>query len=200
MTSTLPVLIGRHVRLEPLAEAHREGLRAACDADKDIWTALYPIPMNGEHLDVWWTRVERERAAGTMEPMVAVVGGEVVGCSCFYIDAANKRVEIGNTYWRTDMRGGALNPEAKRLMLAHAFEGNLIEGGANVVQFKVDAINARSRAAVSKLGAHLDGVIRHDRITWTGRVRDTCVFSILAEEWPMVRDKLEARLVALATG
>ena len=64
-------------------------------------------------------------------------------------------------------------------------------------QFKVDAINARSRAAVAKLGARLDGIIRNDRIVWTGRQRDTCVFSILAGEWPMVRDKLEARLMAV---
>lgn len=201
MTHTAPILAGRFVRLEPLAEPHREPLRAACDADPEIWTALYPFPMNGPHLDAWWTRVERDRRAGGFQAMAGVADEEVVGCSCFVLDPANLRVEIGNTYWRPEARGGAVNPEAKLLMLAHAFTpGGLFTEGAHVVQFRVDAANARSRAAVSKLGAHLDGIVRRDRITWTGRVRDTCIFSITAEEWPMVRDKLEARLTALATG
>lgn len=197
MSTTLPVLDGRFVRLEPLEEAHREPLRAACDADREIWTALYPLPMNGPHLDVWWTRLVGDpNRAG----YAVVHHGEVVGCSLFTRDTANRRVEIGNTYYRPDARGGPINPEAKMLMLGHAFApGGLLDEGANLVQFRVDAINARSRAAVTKLGAHLDGIERHDRITWTGRVRDTCVFSILSEEWPMVRDKLEARLMALST-
>jgi RimJ/RimL family protein N-acetyltransferase len=195
-----PTLNGQHIRLEPLDETHREGLRAACDADIEVWSALYPIPMQGLHLDDWWRRVMHERDAGTLAPMIGLVGDRVAGCSCFYLDPANRRVEIGNTYWAPAHRGSGVNPEAKMLMLAHAFApGGLYPDGANVVQFKVDAINTRSRAAVTKLGAHLDGIVRHDRITWTGRVRDTCVFSILAEEWPMVRDKLEARLIALAS-
>ena len=198
MLTTAPVLEGRFVRLEPLAEAHREPLRAACDADPDVWAALYPFPMNGEHLDTWWRRIEREQASGTMQAYVGIAGGEVVGCSTFVLDRPNRRVEIGNTYWRPEARGGAVNPESKMLMLGQAFApGGVYETGAAVVQFKVDAINARSRAAVAKLGARLDGIIRHDRIVWTGRQRDTCVFSILAGEWPMVRDKLEARLMAV---
>jgi RimJ/RimL family protein N-acetyltransferase len=122
-----------------------------------------------------------------------VQNGETVGCSLFTLDAANRRVEIGNTYLHPSVRGGRANPDAKRAMLAHAFDG-----GAHCVQFRVDALNLRSRAAVKKLGAHEDGLLRADRITWTGRVRDTVVFSILHEEWPMVRDKLDARLAALS--
>lgn len=199
MAETSGILQGRFVRLEPLAERHREPLRAACDADLAIWTELYPFPMNGPHLDEWWALMETDRAAGRRIAYAAVGQGEVVGCSCYYLDAANLRVEIGGTYWRPDARGGAVNPDAKLLMLAHAFApGGLYDAGANVVQFKVDAANARSRAAVARLGAHLDGIVRHDRIVWTGRVRDTCVFSITREEWPMVSDKLEARLTALA--
>jgi len=199
MSVSHPVLEGRFVRLEPLASIHREALRAACAVDAEIWTALYPISMAGEHFDVWWERILRETTEGRLLAYLGVAGGEVVGCSLFFLDPPNRRVEIGNTYWRPEARGGGVNPEAKMLMLAHAFAPKgLYEAGALVVQFKVDAINARSRAAVAKLGAHLDGIVRHDRITWTGRVRDTCIFSILAEEWPMVRDKLEARLMALA--
>ncbi len=197
MSHHAPALHGRFVHLEPLTEAHREPLRAACDADTEVWAALYPYPMNGPHLDDWWAGMEKERRAGSKLAMAGIVDGAVGGLSCFMLDAPNRRVEIGNTYWRPDIRGGAVNPEAKMLMLAHAFApGGLYPEGANVVQFKVDNLNVRSRSAVIKLGAHLDGVIRHDRIVWTGRVRDTCVFSILAEEWPMVRDKLEARLTA----
>jgi RimJ/RimL family protein N-acetyltransferase len=86
-----------------------------------------------------------------------------------------------------------VNPAAKRLLMAHAFES-----GVRRVQYKVDAINARSRAAVLKLGAIQEGILRQDRVTWTGRVRDTVVFSILADEWPAVRDRLDARLAAFA--
>jgi len=102
-------------------------------------------------------------------------------------------VEIGGTYYGPDLRGGAVSPAAKRLLLANAFES-----GARRVQFKVDAINARSRAAVLKLGAIQEGILRQERVTWTGRVRDTVVFSILADEWPAVRDRLDARLATFA--
>lgn len=200
MAGTDAILEGRHLRLEPLEERNREPLRAACDADPAIWAELYPFPMNGEHLDAWWRGYERDRAAGLRAGYAVVHQGEVVGLSTYLLDEPNLRVEIGNTYYRPEARGGVVNPAAKLLMLNHAFTpGALYAEGANVVQFKVDALNARSRAAVARLGAHLDGIIRRDRITWTGRVRDTCVFSITREEWPMVRDKLEARLTALAT-
>jgi RimJ/RimL family protein N-acetyltransferase len=199
MSAAHPVLEGRFVHLEPLASRHREPLRAACAADTDIWATLFPVSMVGEQFDVWWERVASETAAGRLLSYAGLSHGEVVGCSNFFLDPPNRRVEVGNTYWRPSARGRGVNPEAKMLMLAHAFTpGGLYDHGALVVQFKVDAINTRSRAAVAKLGAHLDGIIRHDRITWTGRVRDTCIFSIVHEEWPMVRDKLEARLMALA--
>ena len=106
----------------------------------------------------------------------------------------NATLEIGGTYYRPELRGGAVNPAAKRLLMAHAFES-----GARRVQYKVDAINARSRAAVLKLGAIQEGILRQDRVTWTGRVRDTVVFSILADEWPAVRERLDARLAAIGS-
>jgi RimJ/RimL family protein N-acetyltransferase len=84
-----------------------------------------------------------------------------------------------------------VNPAAKRLMLGHAFES-----GCRRLVFRVDAINARSRAAVLKLGAVQDGILRQDRVTWTGRIRDTVIFSVLADEWPDVRDRLDERLGA----
>jgi RimJ/RimL family protein N-acetyltransferase len=87
-----------------------------------------------------------------------------------------------------------VNPSAKRLMMGHAFES-----GARRVVYRVDAINARSRAAVLKLGAVQEGILRQDRVTFTGRVRDTVIFSVLADEWPAVRDRLDARLTAFAS-
>ena len=101
-------------------------------------------------------------------------------------------MEIGGTYYHPDVRGGAVNPAAKRLLMGEAFAR-----GARRVQYRVDAINARSRAAVLKLGATQEGILRQDMLTWTGRVRDTVVFSVVADEWPTVRDRLDSRLAAL---
>lgn len=183
------VLENRHVRLEPMVEAHREDLRAACDADPATWTDLYPYSMAGEHFDKSWARMYADPPADRMNYAV-VIGGRCLGVSSYLtVDPANRSLEIGGTYYHPDIRGGPANPSAKRLLMAHAFES-----GARRVQFKVDAINARSRAAVLKLGAVQEGILRRDRVTWTGRIRDTVVFSVLAEEWPGVRDGLDARL------
>ena len=100
-------------------------------------------------------------------------------------------MEIGFTYYAPDVRGGAVNPAAKRLLLGHAFDA-----GAQRVQFRVDAINARSRAAVLKLGAVQEGILREDKVTWTGRIRSTVVFSVLPSEWPAVRERLDTRLAS----
>jgi len=184
-------LEGRFVRLEPLAEGHRQALRAACEADQAIWD-LYPYSMAGTGFEPYWTRSMRRIEAGEAVIFAVLRAGEVVGVSGFGPDKVNATTEIGGTYLHPDVRGGPVNPEAKRLMLAHAFES-----GARRVQFKVDAANLRSAAAMRKLGAVQDGVLRRDQITWTGRVRDTIVFSILKDEWPAVRDGLDARLAGL---
>jgi RimJ/RimL family protein N-acetyltransferase len=179
-------LIGRRVRLEPLEDRHRDGLRAACAADPEIWQ-IYPYSMLGDEFDRWWHEV-----AGTRRVYAVVCEHRVVGMSSFYaIDRGNRTLAIGSTYFVPEVRGRGINDEAKLLMLQAAF-GH----GARRVEFHVDAINARSRAAVEKLGAKLDGVMRKDRVTWTGRVRDTCVYSLLAEEWPGVAARLEARTAA----
>ena len=182
-------LEGRFVRLEPLEPRHYVGLKAACEADTEIWP-LYPFDMRGIHFDAWAERTAKNLARGDAIAYAVLRDGEVIGVTVYVaIDTPSKRVEIGNTYYRPDMRGGVVNPESKFLMLKHAFDS-----GVRCVQLRVDALNPRSRAAVTKLGAHQDGILRQDRITWTGRTRDTVVFSILAEEWPEVRAKLLARL------
>jgi RimJ/RimL family protein N-acetyltransferase len=178
------------VRLEPIGEQHREDLRGACDADSETWTRLYPFSWAGEHFDPTWAKLMDDVAAERTIAFAVVADGRCRGISCYSaIDPANAAVEIGGTYYAPDWRGGAVNPAAKRLLLGHAFES-----GARRVQFRVDAINARSRAAVLKLGAMQEGVLRQDRVTWTGRIRDTVIFSVLAQEWPAVRAKLDARL------
>ena len=185
------VLEDRFVRLEPMAAEHKAEFRAACAADPQTWEALYPYAMHGEHFEPNWRRFYEEPGPDRMG-FAVIADGRCVGTSSYLrIDAANQSVEIGATYYDPDHRGGVVNPAAKRLMLAHAFAA-----GARRVQFRVDAINARSRAAVLKLGAVQEGVIRQDMVTWNGRVRDSVVFSILADEWPAVRAGLDARLAA----
>lgn len=186
------VLENRHIRLEPMTEAHREDLRAACNADPATWRDLYPYSMEGAQFDTAWTRFYAQPGADRMN-FAIVVEGRCKGVSSYLsVDPLNASLEIGGTYYHPDLRGGAVNPSAKRLLLAHAFDC-----GARRVQFKVDAINARSRAAVLKLGATQEGILRRDRVTWTGRIRDTVIFSVLDEEWPTVRDGLDARLATL---
>lgn len=184
------VLESPFVRLEPIGEQHREGLRGACNADQDVWTRLYPYSWAGEHFDPTWAKLMDDNAKGGTQGYAVLVQGEVVGLTTFYaIDAANAVLEVGGTYYRPEARGGAVNPAAKQLMMGHAFDS-----GARRVVYRVDATNARSRAAVLKLGAVQEGILRHDRVTWTGRIRDTVIFSILAQEWPAVRQRLDERL------
>jgi RimJ/RimL family protein N-acetyltransferase len=181
------------VRLEPLAESHREPLRAACEADRDLWPRLYSFSMIDQAFDESWDRMMRDTALGVWQPYAVLFRAEVVGMSSYLaIEHPHESLEIGGTYYRPEARAGEVNPTAKRLLLSRAFAG-----GANRVQFRVDATNARSRAAVTKLGAAFEGILRHDKIVWTGRRRDTAVFSILADEWPAVRDRLDARLATL---
>ena len=186
------ILENDFVRLEPFEERHREPLRLACDADPELWPALYSISFGGDQFDGSWERLRGFQAAGTWLPFAVIHSGEVVGLSAFIdINANHHTVEIGCTYYRPDARGGVVNPASKRLMLEHAFAG-----GASRVAFQVDALNQRSQAAVTKLGGVREGVMRNDKITWTGRVRSSVIFSILAAEWPEVRTKLDERLAA----
>ncbi len=186
------VLEDRFVRLEPFEDRHREPLRIACDADPDLWAALYYNSLGGEEFDGGWDAMRKQQAKGWRIPFAIIHDGACVGLSTFITpDAKNAAVEIGTTYYRPEARGGVVNPSTKRLMLDHAFAC-----GAGRVAFQVDSINARSRAAMRKLGAVEEGTLRNDKITWTGRVRSSVIFSILAEEWPAVRTRLDERLAA----
>jgi RimJ/RimL family protein N-acetyltransferase len=162
--------------LEPLAEAHRGALKAACAEDAEIW-AIYAVSYDSDHFDASFDALLERRSGRAF----AIFSGErLVGMSCFLgIDAERGVLEIGNTYYVPEMRGTGLNRVVKYLMI-----GRAIECGFRRIEFRVDARNARSQAAMAKLGAVREGVIRAERITWTGHVRDTVLFSILADEWP----------------
>lgn len=163
------------VRLEPLAEAHRAALKAACAEDREIW-AIYAISYDPDHFDASFDAL-LARANG--KAFAIFSGEELVGMSCYIgIEAARGVLEIGNTYYVPALRGGGLNRTVKDLMI-----GRAIDCGFRRIEFRVDARNARSQGAMAKLGAVREGVIRAERITWTGHVRDTVLFSILASEW-----------------
>ena len=116
------VLENRFVRLEPMGDQHKEALRAACEADQDIWTRLYPFSWAGEHFEPTWTMLTTHIAQGQTIGFAVMVGQALAGLTCFSgMDAANAVVEIGGTYYAPDHRGGAVNPAAKRLMMGHAF-------------------------------------------------------------------------------
>lgn len=188
-------LYNAFVTLEPLSETHREPLRAACAADPDIWEAQYSLSLLGEHFDRFWTEKRpADAASGAWRHFAVMIGDRCVGLTAFLkIDRANAGLEIGLTYYAPEARGGPVNPSAKRLLLGEAFEA-----GFGRVQFHVDETNARSRAAVLKLGATFEGVQRWDRIVWTGRRRSTAIYSIIATEWPAVRAALDQRLAAFS--
>jgi len=165
----------RDLRTEPLAEVHREALKAACALDPDIWS-IYALSYDPEHFDASFDAlVSRPNGCA----FAILLEGDLVGMSAYLgIEPERGVLEIGNTYYVPHLRGTGLNRRVKDLMI-----GRAIDCGFRRIEFRVDARNARSQAAMAKLGAVREGVIRAERITWTGHVRDTVLYSILADEW-----------------
>jgi RimJ/RimL family protein N-acetyltransferase len=181
-------LAGRHVTLAPLGREHVDALHAAGQHD-EVWTWL-PWPRPGSVEDMA-RQVEHALSDDDRVPFVVLVGDRVVGTTSYMdIDLTVGGLEIGGTWYTPDVWAGPVNPEAKLLLLGHAFD----DLEAQRVLFKTDALNARSRAAISKLGAAYDGTLRHHRLRSDGSVRDSAYFSVLASEWPAVRAGLRARL------
>ena len=161
---------------ELFAEHHRDALRAACAEDPEIW-AIYANNFGPEGFDA---SIQHYVSNPKNRTFVLFDGDQLAGMSSFIgIDEARQVLEIGGTYYRPHLRGTGLNRRIKDMMLERAFGC-----GIRRVEFRVDARNARSQAAMAKLGATREGVLRADRITWTGHVRDTVLFSILRDEWP----------------
>ncbi|MBN9479687.1 MAG: GNAT family N-acetyltransferase [Bordetella sp.] len=183
------------VRLEPFAEANRDELRAALDCDPDAWNGMVAAAY-GVHFDGWWEAALQAMKTGSRIAYAVrrLSDGAVVGTTSLYeIRPEHRRCEIGSTFYRPEARGGAINPACKRLLLDHAFSN-----GAIRVEIITDALNAASQAAIRKLGAEPEGVLRKHKITWTGRARDTAQFAVLDDDWPQVRRRLDERLAALA--
>jgi RimJ/RimL family protein N-acetyltransferase len=169
-------MIGDRSRAELFSENYRPALKAACAEDREIWK-IYANHFGPDGFD---QSLDRYISNPNNRTFVLFDGDELVGMSSFLgIDEGRQVLEIGGTYYRPKFRGTGFNHRAKDMMLRRAFEC-----GIRRVEFRVDARNQRSQAAMAKLGAVREGVLRADRITWTGHVRDTVLFSILKDEWP----------------
>ena len=189
--ATVPVLAGRHVRLEPLRPEHADALVRAA-ADGELWNLRVTQVPSAETVAAYVGKALEDQAAGTALPFVVKdAAGEAVGSTrCFAIDRAVPRLEIGYTWYAARVQRTALNTEAKRLLLGHAFDAM----GCSVVELRTHVMNHRSRAAIERLGAHFDGILRRQMRMPDGHLRDTAVYSLLREDWPAVRDRLDARL------
>lgn len=178
------------VRLEPLSPDHAEDLALATAGLEDRWYTSVP---SAEGVAAEIARRRALHAEGAMNPfaIVDLATGRAVGMTTFCdIAQAYRTVEIGYTWLSPEVHGTAVNPSAKRLLLGHAFE----QCDAIRVQFCTHFHNRQSRAAIERLGAKLDGILRNHRIGADGAFRDTVVYSILPHEWPAVRNGLDARL------
>jgi RimJ/RimL family protein N-acetyltransferase len=193
VTTLEPVeLSGGIVRLEPLSHDHEAGLVEAV-RDGDLWKLWYtavPTPDGmGEEID----RRLALRDAGSMIPFATrdLRTGRIIGMTTYMnIRADIPRVEIGSTWNAGSAQGSGTNAESKLLLLSHAFD----VWGCPAVEFRTSWHNRQSRAAIERLGAKLDGVLRQDMRTPDGSLRDTCVYSVIAAEWPQVRSSLRFRL------
>lgn len=193
----VPTLRGRHVMLEPLAPAHVDGLADAA-RDGELWKLWYTVVPSPDAMADYVRAALVEHAAGTALPFVVRDGrGDIVGSTRFgRIESAHRRVEIGWTWYAKRVQRTGLNTEAKLLLLTHAFETLACIS----VQFCTHWFNHVSRTAILRLGAKQDGVLRHHMLMPDGSLRDTVVFSIIASEWPTVKNHLIHRLAAPASG
>ena len=185
-------LQGPHARLEPLSQAHAEGLREAT-RDGELWQLWYTAVPSPEGMAAEIERRLGLQDKGLMLPWTVLdAEGRIVGMTTYMnVDAANRRVEIGSTWYARSAQRGALNTQCKRLLLGHAFEAL----DAIAVEFRTHRLNTQSRRAIERLGAQLDGVLRAHQISPNGTLRDTAVYSITAAEWPTVRAHLDWQLV-----
>ncbi len=183
--------MGRVTRLDPLTDAMRETVRAAISGDDPVWDIM-ASSAKGERFEGWWATAMEDQRAGVRIPFAVrrLADDRIVGTTSFlHIDPVNRGVEIGSTFLHPDARSGSVNPDMKLAMFTHAFGG-----GAIRVEIRTDSRNLRSQAAIAKLGAVREGVLRKQKILWNGEARETVVYSVIDDDWPRVRAGLEQRL------
>jgi RimJ/RimL family protein N-acetyltransferase len=180
------------VRLEPLDRRHEADLIEAVK-DGELWRLWYTSIPAPEKMGVEIDRRLGLQAAGSMLPFAVIdtESAKAVGMTTYMnIDAVNRRVEIGSTWYRRSVQRSDLNTQCKLLLLQHAFE----RLGCIAVEFRTHFFNQQSRRAIERLGARLDGILRSHQLASDGTLRDTCVYSIVAGEWPAVRSHLTWQL------
>ncbi len=188
-------LTGKIVRLVPLSEAHVPSL-AKVGLEAKIWKYMrYRKVETAEQLTEWVREILEQQAEGTDLAFTVIyqLNGEGVGCTRYlHINKEDRSLEIGGTWYGLDYQGTLVNTECKYLLIRHAFE----ELGCIRVWLKTDLRNLRSQHAIEKLGAVKEGVLRNHMILPDGHIRDSVIYSLIPEEWPQVKQKLEARLEA----
>lgn len=185
-------LNGANVRLEPLEQRHCGDLIDAV-RDGELWRLWYTSIPAPEKMEAEITRRRGLQTSGSMLPFAAVdpASGKAVGMTTYMnVDAVNKRVEIGSTWYRRSVQRTPINTQCKLLLLTHAFESL----GCIAVEFRTHFFNHQSRRGIERLGAKLDGILRSHQIAADGTLRDTCVYSIIASEWPTVKSHLNWQL------
>ncbi|AFC86492.1 GNAT family N-acetyltransferase [Frateuria aurantia] len=185
----VPALQGHHVRLEPLAQAHAEGLRLAV-ADGELHRLWYTSAPAPDAVEAYLQAALHATSDGQAQAFAvrSMASGAIVGTTRYcHADAVNRRLEIGYTWYAASAQRTGVNTESKYLLLRHAFE----QLDCIAVEFRTHWLNQRSRAAIARLGARQDGILRNHSRLPDGSLRDTVVFSIIASEWPAVKQHLQ---------
>jgi RimJ/RimL family protein N-acetyltransferase len=184
-------LHGAHAQLEPLSQDHCEGLTEAVK-DGELWKLWYTFIPRAEDMGKEIDRRLGLQAAGSMLPWTVFdADGRIAGMTTYMnVNAPNRRVEIGSTWYATRVQRSALNTQCKLLLLDHAFE----KLDCIAVEFRTHFFNHQSRRGIERLGAKLDGILRSHQIASNGNLRDTVVYSIIASEWPTVKAHLTYQL------
>jgi RimJ/RimL family protein N-acetyltransferase len=184
-------LHGTHARLEPLSHEHHAGLVEAVE-DGELWKLWYTSVPRPEDMTKEIDRRLGLHKAGTMLPFTVLdAAGKIAGMTTYMnVDAANRRVEIGSTWYAKRVQRTPLNTQCKLLLLQHAFESI----DCIAVEFRTHFFNNQSRRAIERLGAKQDGILRSHQVAPNGALRDTVVFSIIAAEWPTVKAHLNFQL------
>jgi len=184
-------LKGRHATLEPLSLSHLDGMTEATK-DGELWKLWYTAVPSPDGMKAEIERRLGLQAKGSMLPFAVLdADGRCAGMTTFMnIDAVNKRVEIGSTWYAKRVQRSGLNTECKYMLMRHAFE--VLDCIA--VEYRTGFFNRQSRQAIERLGAKLDGILRNHQRYANGTLRDTCVYSIIASEWPAVRSHLDFQM------